>query len=420
MAIQSNEAIKTKSKGRILSVTSNFPRWSFDSTTPFVLNLAKDLQDLGWQVDVLAPHAPGAYREEIMEKVNVERFRYFWPEKQQTVCYQGGALINLRTDRINYLKLPSFIVSEWLNIFFKLAKGRYDLLHSHWILPQGFTGVLAANLFRIPHVTTVHGGDIFGLQGRVLKQFKKFTLNNVDAVTVNSSVTKKAVLELTPDLKELHRIPMGVTEQKCNSDVESEKIRKKFKKGAGPLLIFIGRLVEEKGVRDLIKAVKLLKEKLPDVSCLLIGEGQDRKIFENLVKDSGLSDTIFFSGWIEPEKISEYLEATDIFVGPSRHAQNGWIEAQGLAFIEAMMAKVPVVATRTGGIIDSVKHEETGLLVNERAPDEIASAVQRLINESGLYDKLKMNGYVTAISKFSRTASAIKFSNLFERLISSP
>ena len=69
-------------------------------------DLAKDLQDSGWHVDVLAPHAPGAYRKETMDNVNVERFRYFWPETHQTVCYQGGALINLRTDRTNYLKLP--------------------------------------------------------------------------------------------------------------------------------------------------------------------------------------------------------------------------------------------------------------------------------------------------------------------------
>lgn len=417
MPILFEDGCRTKPKGRILCVTSNFPRWPSDSTTPFVLNLAKDLQKIGWGVDVLAPHAPGACRTECLQDVNVERFRYFWPEIQQTICYQGGALVNLRTRKLNYIKLPSFIAFEWLNSFLKLVKGRYDLLHSHWMLPQGFTGVLASRLLKIPHVTTVHGGDIFGLQGEVLKKFKQFTLNNVDAVTVNSSVTEEAVLKLTQNLDELHRIPMGVSEKKCNFEIGSEKLRKRYKKGAGPLLIFIGRLVEEKGVKDLILAVKLLKQQMPDASCLIIGEGQDRNIFENMVKELELSNRIFFSGWIDPGKISEYLAAADIFVGPSRQAKDGWIEAQGLTFIEAMMAKVPVIATCTGGIIDSVKHEETGLLINERSPEEIAFSVQRLVNEVGLSEKLRQNGYKTAKNKFSRKVSAMKFSQLFERVI---
>lgn len=419
MSIFSRHGDGTKLKGRILCVTSNFPRWSSDSTTPFVLNLANDLQKLGWKVDVLAPHAPGARQTEVLKNVNVERFRYFWPETQQTICYQGGALINLRTDKVNYLKLPSLIAFEGLNIFSRLMKGQYDLLHSHWILPQGFTGVLASRPLKIPHVTTVHGGDIFGLQGNFLKKFKQFTLNNVDAVTVNSSVTEKAVLKQAQNLNELHRIPMGVNDKKHNYEIESEEIKKKYQKGVGPLLIFIGRLVEEKGVGDLIEAVKLLKSQLPGLSCLIVGEGQDRKIFENLVQEYGLSNNIFFPGWVEPEKIPKYLAAADIFVGPSRQAKNGWVEAQGLTFIEAMMAKVPVIATRIGGIIDAVKHEETGLLVNERSPEEIVFSVQRLINETGLSDKLKKNGYEMARTKFSRKASAMKFSQLFERLMSS-
>jgi len=84
---------------KILCLTSNLPRWQGDSTTPFVLNLARELQKLGWQVDVLAPHAPGCAKKETLQGVNIERFQYLWPKTQQTVCYQGGALINMRRNR---------------------------------------------------------------------------------------------------------------------------------------------------------------------------------------------------------------------------------------------------------------------------------------------------------------------------------
>src|SRR5688572_3816919 len=99
--------------GRVLLVTSNYPRWAGDATTPFVLHLARDLRSLGWDVLVLAPHAPGAARAEVLDGVAVERFRYLLPERLQTVCYNGGSLGNLRRNPSNFLKLPLLVGREW-------------------------------------------------------------------------------------------------------------------------------------------------------------------------------------------------------------------------------------------------------------------------------------------------------------------
>ncbi|MBW2738705.1 MAG: glycosyltransferase [Deltaproteobacteria bacterium] len=409
--------IRSMLHGRILCVTSNFPRWAGDSTTPFVLHLAQDLQELGWGVDVLAPHAVGAAVRETIGGVRVERFRYLWPSSLETVCYHGGALINLRKNRANYFKLPALIASEWLNLVLRLTRGRYDLLHSHWILPQGFNGILAAGLLGIPHVTTVHGGDVFGLQGGLLTKFKRFTLRHADAVTVNSSVTERAVTEIAPNLKELHRIPMGVSTHVKKTFLTSAELRKRYRRGNGPLLVFVGRIVEEKGVEDLIKAVDILLPRFPDISAVIVGEGQDCHKYEAMSETLGVSDRMIFTGWVEPDMIPAYLAAGDIFVGPSREASDGWVEAQGLTFIEAMVAKTPVIATRVGGIVDSVRHEETGLLVNERSPKEIAAAVERLSQEPLLADKLRESGYKLAVNEFSRASSAQAFSNLFNKVI---
>ncbi|PXF54491.1 MAG: glycosyltransferase family 4 protein [Deltaproteobacteria bacterium] len=404
-------------RGRILCVTSNFPRWAGDSTTPFVLNLAVDLQELGWQVTVLVPHAQGTALREILEGVKVERFRYLWPSKLETVCYQGGALINLRKHRADYVKLPALVASEFCSIVRRLIGKEYDLLHSHWILPQGFTGTLASRLFGVPHVTTVHGGDVFGLQGAVLTRFKRFTLRHADAVTINSSVTERAVFDIVPDLKELHQIPMGVSTSQVNAALSSAELQSRYRRGNGPLLVFAGRIVEEKGVEDLIRAVGILVPRFPDISALIVGEGQDRPAFEHLAGKLGLSDHVVFTGWVEPKDVFAYLAAGDIFIGPSRKASNGWIEAQGLALIEAMVAKTPVIATRSGGIIDAVRHEETGILVNERAPDEIAQAVERLVKKPRLVNYLREQAYKLALNEFSRASSAQAFSDLFSRMI---
>lgn len=406
-------------KGSVLCVTSNFPRWEGDSTTPFVLHLAQDLQALGWKVDVLAPHAEhGTADEEDMGGVRVGRFSYLWPRTAQTICYHGGALINLRRNKMNFVKLPALVLAEWGAVARRLATRRYDLLHSHWILPQGFTGVLAARPMRVPHVLTVHGGDIFALKGGLLRQFKGFSLRHADAVTVNSSATEAAVRAIDPGLEDLQRIPMGVEILETNEqDPSVQEIRARHRRGGGPLLVFVGRVVEEKGIGDLLRAIALLKDDLPDLTAVVAGEGQHRARFEAEAVELGVSHRVKFAGWIQPNEVPAYLAAGDVFVGPSRKSTDGWIEAQGLTFIEAMVAGTPVIATRTGGIIDSVRDGVTGLLVDERAPSQIAEAVKRLTAHRDFARSLAVEARQSVESGFSREASGQAFDDLISKLV---
>ncbi|MCH8284240.1 MAG: methyltransferase domain-containing protein, partial [Chloroflexi bacterium] len=146
--IPSDRPHESAGRLRVCLLTSNLPRWPGDATTPFVLHLAQDLRHLGVDVEVLAPHAPGAKRVEILDGVPVSRFRYFWPAKGETLCYQGGALLNLRRSPSYWLKLPLFVLCD-LGALRRLHHRRpFDVIHAHWILPQGFVAVLAGCLTR--------------------------------------------------------------------------------------------------------------------------------------------------------------------------------------------------------------------------------------------------------------------------------
>ena len=404
---------------RLLCVTSNVPRWAGDSTTPFVLHLAQDLQALGWRVDILAPQAEqGTAARERLDGVSVERFRYLWPRQAQTVCYHGGALVNLRNRPANLLKLPPLVLAEWAATFRRLIQRRYDLLHTHWILPQGFVGALAAKPLRVPHVLTVHGGDVFALRSRLLTPFKRFSLRQANAVTVNSSATRAAVDGLAAGLPELHRIPMGVgIHPVSRADPRVRQLRQRYRRGKGPLLVFVGRLVEEKGVGDLLAALEILWTRRPEARALLVGEGPHRRRFEEAVRAAGWQDRVVFTGWVQPGEVPMYLAAGDVFVGPSRRAPDGWMEAQGLTFLEAMAAGTPVVATRVGGIVDAVIDGQTGLLVEERAPAQIAAAIARLVEDEALRARLVETAGRQVIERFSREASARAFADLFAHLI---
>lgn len=410
-----------KPLGRILCVTSNLPRWAGDSTTPFVLHLAEDLQDLGWEIDLLAPHASGAALEEQLRGVHVERFRYFWPYRQQTVCYQGGAMVNLRKNRLNYLKLPALLGAEFCAVAQRLYRHPYDIVHSHWILPQGFIGMLASSFRAVPHVVTVHGGDVFGLRGKAMGWAKAVTLRNASAVTVNSHYTAQAVHELAPGQKHTYRIPMGVSTLQLETPLtaHAEKIRGTYREGAGPLVVFVGRIVDEKGVEDLLRATALIRQDCADTRVLIVGEGQDRSGMEELARSLNIADRVTFVGWVDPSEVRAYFSAADIFVAPSRRAVDGWVEAQGLTVLEAMVARAPVIATRLGGVTDSVIHEETGLLIDERSPDQLANAIRRLIADPSLTESMTASAYARALANFSRSKSAMEFSKLFLRLMPS-
>jgi len=368
--------------------------------------LAEDLQKLQWRVTVLAPHAPGAATEETLEGVAIKRFRYLWPESQQTVCYQGGALINLRKNRKNLLKLPPLVLAELCATIRLLRRGKFDLLHSHWLLPQGFVGAIAARLTGTPHVITIHGSDVFALSNSLLTPFKRFALAHAEGVTVNSSATRQAVLGIHASIPRLVRIPMGVDPSPANPQ-QVRRIQDTYRNKDGPLLVFLGRIVEEKGVGDLMEAMADLVRDLPAVSLLVIGEGQDRQRFERLAATRNLGGRVHFTGWVAPADVPSYLAAADMFIGPS------WQEAQGLTFIEAMLAGTPVIATKVGGIPDVVIHEQTGLLITPHAPAEIAAAVRKLAASPSLRKRLAENGRALAIHGFTREASARKFSELF-------
>lgn len=403
-------------KGRVLFVTSTFPRWEGDSTAPFVSHLAHDVQALGWQVDVLAPHAPHVRVRDSIGGVGVTRFRYLWPASLETVCYGGGALVNLRRRRADALKLPALVAAEAAAVGRRLLSRRYDLLHSHWILPQGFVGALTAGPLGIPHVVTVHGSDIFALRGAWLERCKRFALRGASAVTVNSRATGQAVRALAPDLRAVHRIPMGASEAAADPEAVAAT-RSRYRQGGGPLLAFAGRLIEEKGVADLLHAMALLVPGLPDLRAVIAGEGPDRPQLERLARELGIADRTVFAGWMDPATVAQLMAAADVYVGPSRRGRDGTTEAQGLAFVEALLAGTPVVATRLGGIVDAIRHEDTGLLVDQAAPNQIAAAIARLAANPDLAERLALAGRRLARRSYTRAASAEAFAEVYAGLM---
>lgn len=405
---------------KLLLVTSNYPRWQGDSTTPFVHSLAKDLVSKGHKVTVLAPHFEGAALKESFDGVQVLRFRYFWPTKAQTVCYQGGALVNLRKKPIEKLKLPMLVLAECLAVLRLLLVERFDAVNAHWIIPQGFASLVSSWMFRTPVVTTVHGGDIFSLKGKLMIRFKRWVIGRSAAVSANSSFTEAAVRELQTNSNNtpVHRIPMGVTVNTLPAPNEVLQLRLSLQDHSEQkLLVFVGRVIEEKGVFEALEATRLLLAKGHQVKLLVIGEGQDKAKLEQRIEQASLQGVVQTLGWVDHSQVQHYMAAADAFVGPSKQSASGWIEAQGLTFLEAMAAGAVVVGSRSGGIVDSIEHGLSGFLCEPASAASLADTVeQALVLDDKGRQQLVANARSRVEAMFSREISATKFEQLFRQV----
>ncbi len=411
MLAEKNSASKANFK-RILFLTSSAPKFPGDSTAPFILNMARDLRDLGWEVDILAPHATGLREKEEIDGVTIHRFRYMWPARWQKLCYGGGAAINLRRNRLNVLAVPMFAAAAFLAAAALVMRSRPAVIHSHWVIPQGVIGQLLASAMGVPHIISVHGADIFGFRGQPWRAIKAWALRACSHVIANSTSTR-AEVEALGRSNALSVIPTGAAKPAAQS---SSLRRETFAGAHEKIAVFVGRLIEEKGARFLIEALPLILTH-EHVKLLIVGDGPQRAELEKFAQDLGVGSNIVFVGAVPQPRVYDYLALADVFVGPSIEIPGEWTEAQGNTFVEALLARVPVVASRIGGIPDAIIHERTGLLIDQRAPEQIAQAVLRILSDDELASRLRDAGYQHAIRNFSRFASAQKLDSIYKNVL---
>jgi len=287
-------------------------------------------------------------------------------------------------------------------------------VHAHWILPSGLIGVFCKRVFRIPLVVTAHAGDVFPLKNTLLRSIGGFVLNNSDAVTANSRATKEAILEVNDKIKnKLDVIPMGVDIERFSSKTDGSGIRSKFS-AHGKVVLFLGRLVEKKGVGYLIEAMPDVVKNFAEAKLLICGDGPLRDELEKQVSEVGISENVVFVGAVSNKETPSYYAACDVFVLPSIVGSKGDTEGLGVVLLEAMASGKPVIASNVGGIIDVIKDGETGLLVEQKNPKKLAEAINIILQNEKLASEITGKSEQRIKSEFSWEIIARKFKNIYD------
>jgi glycosyltransferase involved in cell wall biosynthesis len=181
------------------------------------------------------------------------------------------------------------------------------------------------------------------------------------------------------------------------------------------LVIFVGRLIEQKGCRYLIEAMKIVRQKCADAKLVVIGDGPAREEFTALAEESAISCQ--FLGAQPPEVIRDWLGRARLFCCPSVTGVNGAREGLGTVFTEAQAMGVPVVSSNIGGIPEAVRHGETGLLAPERDPNCLARHILRYLTDDAFWRASSYRAVEWTKERFDLRQQTQKLENIYEEVI---
>jgi len=398
---------------KIYSLATTYPE-SISSTKPkFVHLLNKELVKKGFSVKVIVPHSKNSKKIETIDSVLVKRFKYL-PENIE--LYEKSIPDELSQSKFAKFKILLMILTFFGCGFFECLKEKPDIIHGQWAFPGGYIAYLLSKFFGTRCVVSIHGAETPLLKKyNFLKRITIKSLNKSSAVTVNSDFTKNNYINMGVHKEKIIKInPVPNFVKHVSDTLTLNDFEKKFTTGDSKLILYTGRLVERKGVEYLIKS--LLHVKAKKIHLIIAGDGWLKNDLQKLVESLNLQKEITFFENPSQEELGKLRQISDLFVLPSIVDSMGETEGLGLVIVEAMESGLPVIATSVGGITDIVKNEVNGILINQKNPHEIASAIDRIITDTELAKRLIHNSKQT-ITDFEPEKIADKYSSLFKTIL---
>ncbi|HUG41004.1 MAG TPA: glycosyltransferase family 4 protein [Longimicrobiales bacterium] len=378
---------------KVLQIVTAYPRAPDDLITPWLVETLKRLGARGVEAEVLAP----AYRggaDQVVDGIRVHRFRYA-PARWEDLTHDQTAPDRV-ADRPAYLALLPGYVLAGSRAAARLARtGAFDVLHVHWPLPHALFGLAGRAAGGVPLVCSFYSVELTWVRRKMpyLKPFLRRVIRTADAVTAISSSTEAMVRELYD--RPVLRIPFGATiEPEVPGDPAPWRGGRPFR------VLFVGRLVERKGVEHLIAAVARLRAGR-DIELHVVGDGPYRGRLEAAARESGSAGAVRFHGFVSREELSRRFAESDVFVLPAVVDAKGDVEGLGVVLIEALRYGTPVIASAAGGIVDIVRDGETGLLVPPGDEAALAGAIARLQDDPALAARLVRGGQAHVEREFA-------------------
>ena len=399
----------------ILCPTYWYPDSPTDMRAIYVHDITRHLVERGHRVCVIAPAAKDVPLRANMDGVEIRRFPLLLPDD---LAYGKVAQSKVGfADKLVRLQVMGrYLWRQYRAVLEAAREFVPDVVHGHWAIPTGPALVKAAQKLHVPSVITMHGGDVYVNKAEgydfptrwYVKPILRRTLTQASALTAISDDCIQHALRAGASLDKIHLIMNGADLRRFSPDTGPDAASRPY----GPKMVFACRqLFPRKGIRFLIQAVAQLRPKHPEIKLMIAGDGFERPELEALAETLKIRDITTFLGWTANRDLVPYFRKCAVSVIPSLE------EGFGIPAAEAMGCEAPVVATDAGGLPEVVEDGVTGFVVPKGDANAIATAVDTLLSDPALRDRMGKAGRERAVARFDWMNAARDFEQLYRNLI---
>jgi glycogen(starch) synthase len=387
---------------RILMFTWEYPPRIIGGIARVVEGLSKALTRQGAEVHVITNEMPGSPFEENDEGVFIHRVAISSPAP------------NFHT----WVLLMNHYFAKRAGLLQKEV-GRFDIVHAHdWlVLPCASE---SKSFFGCTMVSTLHSleykraGGVTSPEGHMIESFEWWLTYESSLIIVCSDAMKQDTKwkYQVPDPK-IWVIPIGLDPGKfLTAHPDKDRVRERVGVSkSDKMILFVGRLTHQKGCEFLIRAIPSVV-KYHNVRLVIVGDGYMRGELEYVAQTTGEGWRIRFMGFIPDSDVVDLMMSADVMVIPSVY------EPFGVVALEAMAARVPIVASDVDGLAEIVKHEHNGILVFPRDPSSISWGISRIFSDPGNTQRLVENGTRELSRKYTWDAVAALTLECYKKVLS--
>lgn len=310
--------------------------------------------------------------------------------RQRNVEIDVVAITNPRNGKWNVIK--KYVKWGFQTLRKLVTSGHtYSVVHAHYVFPSGLLALLFKKVYGTRMIITAHGGDIdkMAVKSKWLTRMTKYLLKEADH-TIAVGVELKQKLLTTYEVKEsgLTLLNMGVN-RNVFRPIGQARARERCEIAENEhVILFVGNLLRQKGLSELIEAVSILHQGGEQVNVYLIGSERDQAYLQCLrqqINDQQLVPFVHFLGVKEQPEIAQWMNAADVLVLPSH------MEGFGLVALEAMACGTPVVGTNVGGL-QTLLADDAGVITNVGEPTDLARGIKFVLSSEDTRAPIICNG----------------------------
>jgi len=375
-------------------LTHNYPRFPGDFSGTFIEALCHEFVRQQQRVTIWTPYDP-AYTISTcaanpLPSPDLRLYRYTWADRAHTLGYMRTMQSDLALRRESYWLGPAMLAAGVAKVVREARQSRPDILHAHWLLPNGLIGAVASRVLGIPLVISVPGSDAqIANANPLFRSLARFAMRQASLLTANSAELRDAVARLEPGiLTKFDLIIYGTDPAALKPDATGVADLRDQWTGASTqpfVILCVGRMVYKKGFDMLIRALADPALRTQDVVAVMIGEGDQKAEWQILAQELGISERLRWVGSIPKDKIGVYYNACDVLVNPAVRKP---VDGLNVCVLDAMSCGKPVVGSTVAGNPLAIVDGETGFLTPEGDPAALAQALATLAADTNLRQRM--------------------------------